>query len=259
MSLLLPETIYVGLFPGQCWLHSRRIKEEPSMALGQSADPQALLNALETMLDDKVTALRKGSRVVISVSDSVSALVTLPWQEALRTPEELHAYAKACFENQGVVIDDSWVMRTEFRLHRSNGIAYALPLAWMSQLLALLKDRGLRLHRVLPIAAAAYCAEPGTSKTGQNLVLLQERHRISAFTYGTEGLLGFDVEPIVTGSEIAGTRLLRRMSAKGGDIAQVSIWSPELSELPGQALSDDFISTCLTDVKVQRLVRGAWE
>lgn len=259
MSLLLPETIYVGLFPGQCWLHSRRIKEEPSLALAQTADPQALLGALETMLDDKGAAVRKGSRVVISVSDSVSALVTLPWQEALRTPEELDAYAKACFENQGMVINDSWVMRTEFRRHRSNGIAYALPLAWLTQLLTTLKDRGLRLHRALPIAAAAYCAEPGTSKAGQRLVLLQERHRISALTYGTEGLLGFDVEPIVTGSEIAGTRLLRRMSAKGGDIAHVSIWSPELPELPEQAPSADFITTCLTDIKVQRLVRGAWE
>jgi hypothetical protein len=253
---LWPETLYVGLFPGQCWLQSRRIAAEPSLCLAQATDTQALLSALETMLDDKASLWRKGSRVVLSVSDSVGALLTMPWQEELRSPDELSSYATVCFENQGVVIDENWVMRTEFRQHCSTGIAYALPQAWLSQLRALLDVRGLRLQRVLPISAAAYCAESSAAKQGKRLILLQEAYRISAFIYEGQRLVAFDVEPIVTSKEVSGKRLLRRISARYGEIAQAGIWSPEL---PEQAPAADYISNCLTDVTVQTFTRSVWE
>lgn len=255
MLRLWPDSISVGLFPGQCWLHSRRIKQEPSRNLSLSTDPQALLQGLEAMLDDKAGVIRKGSRLTIVVSDSIAALVTLPWQEELRSPEELASYATACFENQGIEMNDSWVMRTEFRRYQATGIAYALPTAWLTQLLDLLKSRGLRLQRVIPISAAAYCAEQRPKTQNQRLVLLQENHRTSAFIYDQSGLLGVDIEPVVTSREVSGTRLLRRISARFHDITHVGLWSPEL---PEQALAADFIVACLDKVTVQGLDRGAW-
>ena len=255
MLRLWPDSISVGLFPGQCWLHSRRIKQEPSCNLGLSTDPQALLHALETMLDDKASVIRKGSRLTIVVSDSIAALVTLPWQEELRSTEELASYATACFENQGIVMDDSWVMRTEFRRYQAMGIAYALPKAWLTQLLELLKVRGLRLQGVIPISAAAYCAEQRPTTQHQRLVLLQENHRTSAFIYDQSGLVGMDVEPVVTSREVSGTRLLRRISARFNAITDVGLWSPELAEQTPKA---DFIVACLDKVTVQQLDRGAW-
>jgi hypothetical protein len=252
---LWPDSISAGLFPGQCWLRSRRIKQEPSLNLGLSTDPQALLHALEVMLDDRAGVIRKGSRLTIVVSDSIGALVTLPWQKELRSPEELASYAKACFENQGIVMDESWVMRTEFRRYQAMGIAYALPQTWLMQLIELLKVRGLRLQRVIPISAAAYCAEQQPAKQNQRLVLLQESHRTTAFTYNKSGLVGIDIEPVVTSREVSGTRLLRRISARFNKITYVGLWSPELAE---QRHAADYIQACLEKVTVQALDRGVW-
>jgi hypothetical protein len=152
-------------------------------------------------------------------------------------------------------MDDSWVMRTEFRRYQAMGIAYALPTAWLTQLLDLLKERGLRLQRVIPISAAAYCAEQRPATQHQRLVLLQENHRTSAFIYDKSGLVGIDIEPVVTSSVVSGTRLLRRISARFHDITHVGLWSPELAE---QTPAADFIVACLDEVTVQRLDRGAW-
>lgn len=255
MLRLWPETIYVGLFPGQCWLQDGRIQAEPSLPLAQSSDPLSLLRALETMLDDKASVLRKGSRLAISVSDSVAAATSLPWQEELLSPKELHAYAQACFEKQDVTIDEKWVMRAEFRQHRSTGLAYALPQAWLTALVELVGARGLQLSRVLPVSAAAYCAQTFTQKEGRTLVLLREARRIGALVYGENGFLGCDVEPITTSNEISGVRLLRRISACYDDIRSVHVWSAELTE---QIQPADYILTCLEQVEVHNVCRGAW-
>lgn len=255
MLRLWPETIYVGLFPGQCWLQSKRIEAEPSLRLGQSTDPQTLLHALESMLDDPAYALRKGSRLAISVSDSVAAVISLPWQEALQSPEELHSYAQACFEKQGVKIDEKWVMRTEFRRHRSTGMAYALPQAWLTALTKLIDARGLQLTRVLPVSAAAYCAQPLKQNECRTLVLLQETQRISALVYAGKEFLGRDIEPVTTSIETSAVRLLLRLSVCYDDIRSVQVWSAELA---GQIQPADYIFTCLGKVEVHNISRGAW-
>lgn len=255
MSRLLPETLYCGLFPGHCWLQRKGAATAQSFPLEPSVNGADLLLALESMLESQSATLRKGTRLAVTVSDTVAAVTALPWQEALREPEELNSYARICFEKTGLMVDDSWVMHTEFRTYGAMGLAYALPQEWMTELDRLVNTKGLRLTTVLPVSAAAYCAQPPYRLDGVALVLLQEATRCSALMYSKEGLLGLDVEPVIRSAQESGMRLLKRTAAYPDRIAAVTHWSPAPPEL---TQSPDFIADCLPDAVLHRVARGAW-
>jgi hypothetical protein len=130
-----------------------------------------------------------------------------------------------------------------------------LPQAWLSQLLDVLRNRGLRLKRILPISASAYCNESIGANENRRLILLQETYRTSALIYNNFGLVSIDVEPVVSTPEISGMRLLKRINARISDIHHVSVWAPQLTD---EAPSTDFLSACLPNIKVQRVVRDVW-
>jgi hypothetical protein len=255
VSLLWPETIYIGLFPGHCWLQRNSMKTEYVYEPQLSSDPRSLLQTLAMMLDEHAHTLRKGSRISIIVSDSIGRISTLDWQEQLRSPEELSAYAQVCFENQGVEIESHWVMRTEFTRHKAMGIAYALPHDWLDELIEIISACGLRLARVLPISAAAYCKEYGTSKTAQNIVLIRERYRISALIYRGLGLVSYDVEPITKASEVSCLRLIRRLSSAHQEIDAISVWSVEGHD---QSQFTDIIANCLPEATLHSYDLNVW-
>ncbi|MCU6501537.1 hypothetical protein LPN04_27435 [Rugamonas sp. A1-17] len=251
MSRLLPETVTIGLLPGQCWL--RRGARDTEYA--GSAGPQALLHSLEFMLDKQTRPLDKRARVQVQVSDSLAAITVLPWQEQLSAADELRAYAHACFEQQGVRLDEGWAMQTGYRRFRAGGLAYALPQAWLAQLMSVLEARGLRLQSVLPVSAAAYWRGQGGRLPGQELWLLQEAQRLTALVYEGGSLLAIDVQPVTEdGIAAAGGRLLRRVVARHRAIARLRHWP--VAQLHADA--PEFVADCLPEAVVSPLLRHAW-
>lgn len=255
MSPLWPETIYAGLFPGQCWL--QRGRKAPAQDTQSASDPMAWLQALDAMLAEQAKPIRRGSRLVLTVSDSIASIASLPWQEQLSRPAEVDSYAHICFEKRGVTIDEHAVMRAEFRHFGGMGLAYALPRAWLEALLALTETKGLRLVSVLPVSAAAYCHQRLTSKAGSTLLILQEAHRCSAIIVDKSGLLGYDVEPQTRSPQETQRRLLRRVGSGDAGIARVVFWSSDALQ-PGPQTLKERISDCLPDVEPVCLQRDVW-
>lgn len=254
MSLSWRKPVSVGLFPGQCWLQHGRAPS-PSLALDDAADPAALLLVLDAMLDKHAAVLAKGSAVTLQVSDGVGAVALLPWQDELTSPDELHGYGRACFDKQGMAIDDGWVMRAEFRHHRAMGLAYALPRRWIEELDTMLRARGLRLQRVLPVTALAFARQNHRPRDGRSVVLLREAKRVTALVYDRMGLCGLDVEPVLSTGEVAGTRLLRRIGANGAALHTVWDWSPDGVT---DASAPAYIAECLPDAVRHALDRDVW-
>ncbi|MES2130504.1 MAG: hypothetical protein V4463_24795 [Pseudomonadota bacterium] len=253
MLRLWPESIHAGLFGGQCWLQRRGAPRSAAQALGGSGTPAELLSALSSLLDEHGATLRRGTRINILVSDGIGSVITLPWQDALRSKDELSAYAHACFAQAGETMDEAWVMRTEFRQYRKTGIAYALPRVWMLQLLELLASLGLRLGSVMPVSAQAYCCHKVVATDMPALLLLREPTRTSALYFGKEGLIGIDVEPHA--SPRAGERLMRRQNAQRQGIGQACYWAPATQE--DEAIAALF-KLYWPDVTVTRIDSHAW-
>lgn len=224
MSLLWPDRLIGGLFPGHCWV-ARNGKEYSRTPLLGGDAPAAMLAALDGLLDEHGSAVRKRSRVSLVVSDSLAALTPLPWHDQLRTDDEIDAYAKVCFQKRGEDIDDNWVMHAAFRRHGAAGLAYALPRSWVEALAARLAARGLLLDRVLPLTAQAYWNMARRGPAGQELLLLRESHRTGVLIYGPVGLEAIDAEAGAGDAQTSARRLLGRVAAYHPNIKIVQVWS----------------------------------
>jgi hypothetical protein len=245
---LLPETLYVGLFSGHCTLQRGRKAPVLAWATPTTLDLAAILQTVEKVLEEQERPVRKGARLVVTVSDSIAAIAPLPWQTTLTRPAEIDSYARICYEKLGMTIDESWVMRAEFRHFGGVGLAYALPRVWVDALAALAHAKGLQLITVLPLSAAAYCKQRVSRKAGTTLLLLQEANRMSAMTYNKDGLLGYDVEPYTRSRDETLVRLLRRMASVYTNVTRVSSWSTDVAQstVPTEIISASF-PECASD------------
>lgn len=255
MLRLWPESLYVGLFPGCCWLRRGGADLALPPDFKPGGTPAELLQALDTMLALHAKTIRKGARLHVQVSDSAGVLVTLPWQDQLASQEELAGYAHACFEQHGLDIDERWTVQTGFRHHRETGIAYAIQTEWLRALVELTAAHGFRLASVLPVSASAYWRLPPVAGQGQGVTLLREAHRITAMVRTGRRLLAVDVEPVVGSAESAGTRLLRRVCSAHQAIGSVSYWSDVREDA---ATAPVYIAACLPDVDSVSLSRDVW-
>ncbi|MEH6459738.1 hypothetical protein [Chitinimonas sp. JJ19] len=252
MSPLWPDRLHVGLFPGHCWLQQGKAITETSIACPQ---PDDYLLALDALLDKPSKALHPGSRLALTVSDSLAASIALPWQAELTETAELEAYARICFENAGIEVGADWALATYFRRYGAQGLAYALPAAWLEQVLASLQRRNLRLQGVLPASAAAYSLHAFPAKQALSLLLLREPTRITALVYAQGKLQARDVEPVTRSEQEAGNRLLRRLSVQHGEFARVDTWSPFGPEADAPAR---YIAASWPTAEVRTFARTAW-
>lgn len=254
MLRLLPDQLVGGLFHGECWLSRKGVEHGCTPTAGADT-PDALLAALSTLLDQHGSALRKCSRVSLVVSDSLAALSPLEWHAQLSSPEEIHAYARACFLKRGEEIDSGWIMQAAFRHHGQMGLAYALPRGWVEALVALLGARGLVLDRVLPLSAQAYWKRRRAAGASEELLLLREMNRSAALLYGANGLLALDAEAGAGSGHLASKRLLGRIAAYHPEIKLVQEWSEHGAQTRGSAT---FITESLADAAVESVHRAAW-
>ncbi|MDQ1813297.1 hypothetical protein RBA41_08275 [Massilia sp. CCM 9210] len=255
MSPLWPKKLSAGLFPGHCWIgdavHADAVADERQDA----QDPEALLASFDSLLLAQTAMLAKGGDVTLVVSDSVAMIATLPWRDALLAQDEVNAYARICFEQQGIDMDERWVMHAAFLTFRGAGLAYALPRQWLDKLVSLLGARGLRLARVLPLSALAYSRQCRFPSSGQAVILLREAERASALVYDKTGLRGIDAEALVGNAELSGARLLRRIGIHHPDIRTVWDWPVSMS-VP--VAVPDYIATCLPAAVVHPVPRHTW-
>lgn len=252
MSLLWPEIVHVGLFPGKSWMQRKRVADKEVVPPG--ADPDALLRALDVLLDADKT-LKKGSRVDVTVSDSIAAVMALPWQDKLGRAEEVQGYARAVFERAGMAVDDDWVMRVEYRHFGAAGLAYALPKAWMAALLEVLGKRGLRLRSVLPVSAAAYSAGKAARANASTAIVLGDSKQCSALVFDKTGLVACDAEPAVGGAAKSMERLFKRLQVRHASIRHVFDWSPDN---PAKVEAAVQATSSIPHVQRQVLARNAW-
>lgn len=254
MSLLWPESVIAGLFPGQCWLRRGRAGLRFASGLDAQPDPSILPTALDALLAEHATGIAKGVRLHLTVSDSAAAIVMLPWQEQLSSPEELRGYALANFERHGLEVGDGWSVRTVFRQYRAAGIAFAVATPWLLELRSVAESRGLRLASVLPVSLAAYHRHRHPAGVKRNLLLLREAHRISAMVYEKGDLRGIDVEPVIgSGAEASGRRLLRRLGAVHGEVDAMDDWAGVRQAEPAA-----FIGECLPQAARRPLPPDVW-
>jgi len=255
VSPLWRDHVSAGLFPGCFWLEGRRAVVQHAIQAEPSIDTSTLLRGLETMLDERVDVLRKGSPLTLIVSDSIAATILLPWQENLYRQAELETYARLCFEKKGLTVDDKWIVRTAAHHYRAPGFAYALPRDWVNELLQAVASRGLQLKRVLPVSAAAFCGQRISRKKGRTLLLLREKLRTSALTYSEGRFQGVDVEPSTASGHSPYIRLLRRIVGSPDDFVRCFDWS---SEVPESVKPISGSSLCLPNAEIHLLRRNVW-
>jgi hypothetical protein len=220
---LWPKEVQVGLFEDCSWLRVGS-KGASRDYVPDAADGEGMLQQLGVMLDAANGDVRKGSSVVLTVSDALSVVICIQWQPHLRAADELRRYAEICFEKRGREVDSAWLTQTEYRNFQANGMAYALPVAWVTDAAKLIEARGLRLARVLPVSAAMYCRALPRTKGGRLGVILEAK-RISLLAYGHSGLASVEVEPVTSAPTDALRRLLRRVETAGVSIMSVAIWA----------------------------------
>lgn len=255
MSRLLPEKLLAGLFPEQCWLKLADGTQTQASVIEGADSSAAVADVLGELLDAQSVRLRKGAKVSVLLSDSFAALAALSWHQQLTAPAEVRAYATACFEKQGIYINDGWVMHAEFRAPGSMGLAYAFPAKLIVGLVAALEKRKLRLDRVLPVTALAYWRLPGMTAAGQQLILLREPKRIGALVFDQAGLQGRDVEPVTGDCTEAVARLIKRINAYYPSIGRVVDWS---STRQGGGETLPILSFLFPDVAIDAANRDNW-
>lgn len=210
--------------------------------------------AFDAMLAQLAEKVASGGRVTLTVSDSVAAIVSLPWQGELKRPAEIDAYAQACFERVGQHLNDRWAMRSYFRHYRAMGLAYAFPVAWLDALIDIVRSRGMHLESVLPVSAAAFGRHRRPAAQGAGVVILREANRTSALVYGEAGLADYASEPATHNRPDSTTRLLRRLGA-AHEISSIADWAPHSSDREDWA---ELVRGCLPKAAYIRLGRDVW-
>lgn len=236
MSHLLRKPWHIGLFHDVLWCDTRGdgIVIERNLQEQTSPTPEGMLAELQLLLADIDKKKLKPRKVDVLVSDQLAAFLTLAWQDALQNQNEIDGYAQIKFEKMGIVINDEWVMHTEFRDFRAMGIAYAFPRQWLQALCSILAQYQLIPRRIMPISSAVVARQPKLKRGKTSLVFLSERDRICAMVHDHSGLLAYEVEPVVGDPVQSRTRLLRRVHARFNVLLKIMSWQSMMTSTSGQ-------------------------
>jgi hypothetical protein len=251
VSRLLPEELTIGLFPGGCWLSRRTGVTELAIACPVQLSELSL--AVDDLFDAQAKPPAKDCGVQLLLSDSIGPTIPLPWQERLTGEAELRAYALACFERRGVVLDDSWVVHADFRHFGASGAAFALPADWVDDVRTRIAARGAVLRMVMPVSASVYWYWRGGRQRAPTLIVLNEEDRLTALLYGQYGLVEVDAQSVMGQRDQAVRRLLLRLVASYAAVREVHLWSSA-----GEGPTDVAITQVMPDAVVRRHARNAW-
>lgn len=223
MLRLWPKTVAVYLFPGISWLKGKGRVTTPLLCPAV-LQPAAFLEQLKLILDAQDPPLEAGTKIALTVSDTLASIVTMPWQPSLKNSAEIDAYAHACFQQAGVTLGDEWTMQAQFRNFESIGLAFAFQTNWLRDVLNELKLRQLVLASLLPLSASIYFGVNARARPWPALVLAREHFRYVAYVFGPAGMLGYDVETIIGSAEQSAQRLDGRITSQYGVHGHQRAW-----------------------------------
>lgn len=225
MSLLWPDYLTLGVFPGACWLQLAGGPMVAEADIDRTVPPLDLLDAVDALLERRAGSWGRRAMVDVVVSDTIGLTVALPWQESLSAPEHLRSYARILLESQNAIDGKAWTVEAGFRHFRSTGVGVALPEEWLARLMERLTLRGLCLRSVLPVSAVAYWQARGLEARGRSLLLIEEATRATALVYQNKRLHAIDAQPLFGDANEGGERLCRRLQAVYGQVQEVALWS----------------------------------
>lgn len=250
----LRKPLYIGLFPGRCWLKYGSTLLASAPAPPQSDWPTLSMIARQ-MLGDPAVVRYKGRDVQVVLADHIASICAIPWQEKLHKENELREYARLCFEKAGRMLNQDWTLHAAFRQHGTLGLAYAIPSHVLESLEATAKECGMRLRTVLPLSGAAYFKTERPGKRITLLTMLTESQRVTSMVHNAGGMSGFDIEPVTGTVELAVIRQLRRLAAANGTVGQVRILTHDGKE-DGALLS--LVATELPEAQRQAIHIEVW-
>jgi len=229
---LWPKTWQVSLFPTCSWISHKK----ENLCLSEEHTCIDMYTAFTQILDERDELFREGDHLGISISDTSARTVLLPWQERLDSFAELEAYARICFEMQGMALDDTWSVYADFPSYRGDGLAYAIPHASLNRLLEIAQKKNLKISEVVPNSARGFYAGLNMKEKGSHLLLLHESTRFSSLLFHDQKVVAYDVEVPTGAKETALTRLFSRIACAHSDIANISYW-PLDDALPASEIS----------------------
>jgi hypothetical protein len=244
---LWPEQVTVGLFPGRSWI--RRHGKMTELASSEPADIAGLAITFDALLAQ--AAPLHGARLDLVVSNQSARIVALPWQPKLRSQSEWQIYAQAAFDIGGMPLNDSWVCVPAMRRYGEQGLACALPVAWLAALEKTAQHHGARLRTVLPLSAAAYWSpRRWMAAVGSSWLLLEETDHATLLCFNGRRSTIYDTQPA---ANERGLRQLIQRCLLTGAPARAAVWCA-----PGSPIVA-VLEAVLPDATVQLLSHDYWD
>ena len=170
MSPLWPRKhLRIGLGPERIMLAGAQAIDVPEGDGGWQA-PVAILSAF---LQGKAAAAS------IVLADQFVRYVLLPWNEALKTPEQWLALAKHRFTGLHGARAAEWEVKVTATAREGARLACAVDSALINELSGRLSAAGVRLASVQPFLVAAYNRIRATVGDGSCWVVVEERGRLT--------------------------------------------------------------------------------
>ncbi|WP_442107343.1 hypothetical protein [Pseudomonas sp. NUPR-001] len=158
MSHLSPDRFIAVLGAQGVGLCQRQGKDQHWLgSLGFIAERSQAANlALDTLHSLLAEQRCKGAELQLLLSAQYCRFCLVPWSAAINRPDELHHYARACFEAHYGQSLEGWRLVVSPEAAGAARIATAVPEALLQRLHDHCRDLGLRLRSVRPYLMAAY-------------------------------------------------------------------------------------------------------
>lgn len=162
MSLLLTERLLVTLAPTGVQLARRggwwrkRYADRVTLPCDTGSDARGWQNALAVLQEALQQPRWQRTPLALTISDRLVRYQLLPWLPELGKPVERLGYARFHFRQVYGALADDWEIRVDEAMPGMPAVACATDQALLTDLSALTKATGVRIHGIYPNFAAVF-------------------------------------------------------------------------------------------------------